>query len=195
MFCYLLGLSLLTGIVFGLAPAIKASKADVATTLNAGGRSGSASWTRGSLADMLVISEVALRAYYARGSRAIHSKLQNAQKTDVGFESKRLLMAFDLDLPLHYDEIHGQQFFITRAARSRFPHGAGGGSGLEPPLRRWASSDGVSGRKGRDLWVSRYADADLDDLSTPDISTRCRFHRRKVSCSTSSTRRTQRPSL
>jgi predicted permease len=112
------GLALLTGIVFGLAPAIKASKADVATTLNAGGRSGSATWTRGSLRSILVISEVALALITLVGAGLFIRSMQNAQKTDVGFESKRLfVMAFDLGA-LHYDEAHGQQFYRDSIQRA-----------------------------------------------------------------------------
>lgn len=112
------GLALLTGIVFGLAPAIKASKADVATTLNAGGRSGSATWTRGPLRSILVISEVALALITLVGAGLFIRSMQNAQKTDVGFESKRLfVMAFDLG-SLHYDEVHGQQFYRDSVQRA-----------------------------------------------------------------------------
>lgn len=105
------GLALLTGIVFGLAPAIKASRADLATTLNAGGRSGSATWSRGSLRSVLVISEVALALITLVGAGLFIRSMQNAQKTDVGFESQKIFqMAFDLG-SLHYDEDHGQQFY------------------------------------------------------------------------------------
>lgn len=113
------GLALLTGIVFGLAPAIKGSRADLATTLNAGGRSGSATWTRGSLRSILVISEVSLALITLVGAGLFIRSMQNAQKTDMGFESTRLfVMNFDLG-SLHYDEAHGQQFYrdaIQRAA-------------------------------------------------------------------------------
>jgi len=104
-------LALLTGIIFGLAPAIKASRTNLANTLNAGGRSGSATWSRGTLRSILVISEVALALITLVGAGLFIRSMQNAEKTDLGFESKRLFsMAFDLGA-LHYDEAHGQQFF------------------------------------------------------------------------------------
>jgi predicted permease len=118
---FTLGLALATGIIFGLAPAIKASKADIAETLNAGGRSGSATWTRGPLRSILIVSEVALALVTLVGAGLFIRSMQNAQKTDVGFESKRLfVMAVDLGA-LHYDEAHGQQFYrdaIQRAIAS-----------------------------------------------------------------------------
>jgi predicted permease len=109
---------LLTGIIFGLAPAIKASKADIAESLNAGGRTGSATWSRGPLRSILVVSEVALALITLVGAGLFVRSMQNAQKTYVGFESKRLfVMAVDLGA-LHYDEAHGQQFYRDAIQRT-----------------------------------------------------------------------------
>jgi len=128
-------LALLTGIIFGLAPAIKASRTNLSSTLNAGGRSGSATWTRGSLRSILVISEVALALITLVGAGLFIRSMQNAEKTDVGFESKRLFtMAFDLGA-LHYDEDHGQQFYrdaIQRVMSSPMVQGAAVAS--NPPI-------------------------------------------------------------
>jgi macrolide transport system ATP-binding/permease protein len=150
------GLALLTGILFGLAPAITASKTDLAATLNAGGRSGSATWTRGKLRSILVISEVALALVTLVGAGLFIRSMRNAQMVDVGFESKRLLvMAFDLG-SLHYDEVHGQQFYrdsIQRATSlpmvqaaavaSNLPLGGGLGRTVFPE-----GKDEISGYRG-----------------------------------------------
>jgi predicted permease len=130
---FTLGLALLTGIIFGLAPAIKASKADIAESLNAGGRTGSATWSRGPLRSILVVSEVALALITLVGAGLFVRSMQNAQKSDVGFESKRLfVMAVDLGA-LHYDESHGQQFYrdaIQRAVTSPMVQAAAVASNL-----------------------------------------------------------------
>jgi predicted permease len=132
---FTLGLALMTGILFGLAPAIQASKTDVAKALNAGGRGGITTWRRGPLRSILVISEVALAFITLAGAGLFIRSMQNAQKTDVGFESKHLLvMAFDLG-SLHYDEVHGQQFFrdaIQRATSTPMVQSAAVAS--NPPL-------------------------------------------------------------
>src|SRR5579864_6863795 len=108
---FTLGLALLTGIIFGLAPAIKASRADVAEALKAGGRGGSGTWTRSPLRSILIVSEVALALITLVGAGLFIRSMENAQRTDFGFESKRLfVMAVDLGA-LHYDEAHGQQFY------------------------------------------------------------------------------------
>jgi predicted permease len=115
---FTLGLALTTGILFGLAPAIQASKTDVAKALNAGGRGGITTWRRGPLRSILVISEVALAFITLAGAGLFIRSMQNAQKTDVGFESKHLfVMAFDLG-SLHYDEAHGQQFYRDAIQRA-----------------------------------------------------------------------------
>ena len=169
------GLALLTGIVFGLAPAIKASKADVVTTLNAGGRSGSATWTRGSLRSILVISEVALALITLVGAGLFIRSMQNAQMIDVGFESKHLfVMAFDLG-SLHYDEVHGQQFYrdsIQRATAlpmvqaaavaSNLPLGGGLGRTVFPE-----GKDETSGYRGTLTQLNDVSPGYFDTLRIP----------------------------
>lgn len=127
------GLALLTGILFGLAPAVKASRADLATALNSGGRSGSATWTRGSLRSILVISEMAFALIALAGAGLFIRSMQKAQTVDVGFEAKHLfVMAVDLG-SLHYDEVHGQQFYrdaIQRATSSPMVEAAAVASNL-----------------------------------------------------------------
>ena len=118
---FTLGLALLTGIIFGLAPAIKASRADVAEALKAGGRGGSGTWTRGPLRSILIVSEIALALITLVGAGLFIRSMENAQRTDFGFESKRLfVMAVDLGA-LHYDEAHGQQFYRDAIQRVNAP--------------------------------------------------------------------------
>lgn len=169
------GLSLLTGILFGLAPAITASRVDLASTLNAGGRSGSATWTRGWLRSTLVISEVALALIALVGAGLFIRSMQNAQMIDVGFESKRLfVMAFDLG-SLHYDEAHGQQFYrdaIQRATStpmaqaaavaSNLPLGGGLGRTVFPEGR-----DETSGYRGTLTELDDVSPGYFDTLRIP----------------------------
>ena len=57
---FTLGLSIATGIVFGIFPALEASRADVLAALQDGGRSGSAGARRAWFRDVLVMAEVAV---------------------------------------------------------------------------------------------------------------------------------------
>jgi predicted permease len=118
---FTLGVSLLTGIIFGLAPAVKASRPDLMDTLKSGGRGGTMGWKRDPLRSLLVIGEMALALIALVGAGLFLRSMQNAQKIDLGIESKNLLvMNFDLGA-LHYEDGRGQQFYravIERAKNS-----------------------------------------------------------------------------
>ena len=105
------GVAILTGFIFGLVPAIKASRPDLMEVLKAGGRGGTMGWRRDPLRSLLVVGEMALALITLVGAGLFLHSMQNAQKTDLGFESKNLLaMNFDL-AALHYEEGRGQQFY------------------------------------------------------------------------------------
>jgi len=111
--------SLLTGLVFGIIPAIKASGTDVNEVLKTGGRGGALGWTHNRLRGLLVISEIALALVALVGSGLFLRSMQNAQQFNPGFESQNLFqMFFDLGA-LRYDEDHGQQFFRDVIERAK----------------------------------------------------------------------------
>jgi predicted permease len=118
---FTLGIALLTGLLFGLAPAIKASAPDLIETLKAGGRGGTVGWRRNRLRSLLVVFEMALALIALVGAGLFVRSMRNAQAIDPGFESKNLVvMGFDLGA-LHYEEGRGQQFYrgaIERAMAS-----------------------------------------------------------------------------
>jgi predicted permease len=95
-------ISLMTGVVFGLAPAIESTKPDLTAALRSTRNN-----TRGSrshLRNLLVIGQVAVSMVLLIGAGLIVRGLQQAQSTDLGFESKNLLV-LSMDLaPLSYDE-------------------------------------------------------------------------------------------
>jgi putative ABC transport system permease protein len=108
---FTLGIVLLTGLLFGLAPAVKASDPDLIETLKVGGRGNAVGWTRNRLRGLLVVSEIALALVAMIGAGLFIRSMQNAQKVDPGFESKKLfVMDFDLGA-LHYNEGRGEQFY------------------------------------------------------------------------------------
>jgi predicted permease len=120
---FTLGVAILTGFIFGLVPAVKASRPDLMDTLKAGGRGGTMGWRRDPLRSLLVIGEMALALIALVGAGLFLRSMQNAQKTELGFESKNLLaMNFDLGA-LHYEEGRGQQFY--RAAIEKVKNSLG----------------------------------------------------------------------
>lgn len=112
-------ISLLTGLLFGIIPAIKASGTDVNEALKTGGRGGALGWTHNRLRGLLVISEIALALVALVGSGLFLRSMQNAQKYNPGFDSQNLFqMNFDLGA-LRYDADHGQQFFRDVIERAK----------------------------------------------------------------------------
>jgi predicted permease len=112
-------ISLLTGLVFGIIPAIKASGTDINEILKTGGRGGALGWTHNRLRGLLVISEIALALVALVGSGLFLRSMQNAQQFNPGFESRNLFqLLFDLGA-LRYDADHGQQFFRDVIERAK----------------------------------------------------------------------------
>jgi predicted permease len=114
---FTLGVSLLTAVLVGLAPALKLARPNLIEVLKVGGRGGSVSWARNRFRSLLVVIEVALALVALVGAGLFVRSMQNAQRVDPGFESKNLFVfGFDLGAA-HYDEGRGQQFY--RAAIDR----------------------------------------------------------------------------
>jgi predicted permease len=87
-----MGLSLLTSLLFGLAPAFHATRADLNTAIkDEAQRSGSRSG-RLSLGKMFVIAQVALSLLLLIGAGLFIRSLQNLRQVDVGFEQEQVLV-------------------------------------------------------------------------------------------------------
>ncbi len=84
-------LSLVTGIVFGLAPAWRATNINLAPTLKDGGR-GSSAVHRSLLSRGLVVVQVALSLLLLVGAGLFVRTLVNLQRVEPGFNAKNLLL-------------------------------------------------------------------------------------------------------
>jgi predicted permease len=91
VFGFALGLSLLTGIIFGLVPALRATRLDLTPTLKDSGRSSSAA-SRSFLSKSLVVAQVSVSLLLLIGAGLLIRTLLNLQHVDNGFNTRNLLL-------------------------------------------------------------------------------------------------------
>ena len=88
---FTLGVSVLTGLVFGFAPAIQASRTDLNSSLKEGGRSQAGGVVRQRVRSSLVVSEVALSLLLLVGAGLLLKSFVRLREAPLGFEPSGLL--------------------------------------------------------------------------------------------------------
>jgi putative ABC transport system permease protein len=177
-------ISLLTGVVFGMAPAMQAVRANLQSSLKEGGR-GNAGGTRARLRNALVIAEVALSLVLLVGASLFVRSFLNLQTATVGFDTTPLMsMRFYLpgaayesgeaksrrveDVVRRVEGLPG----VEAAFASNFvPMGAGGGGGrvivegraVDPGQEPGIAVMGVTPHMRQTLDVALVAGRDMTD--------------------------------
>ena len=88
---FTMALSLLTGIIFGIAPAWRATRVDLTPALKDSARSSSAA-SRSLLSKSLIVAQVAISLLLLFGAGLLLRTLVNLQKVDTGFNQQNLLL-------------------------------------------------------------------------------------------------------
>jgi putative ABC transport system permease protein len=104
------GVTLLTAAVFGLAPALAATKINLTAALGEGGRAGERSGRR--LRGALVVAEVAVTVVLLAGAGLALRSFVNLRRVETGFDTERVL-SFQLRL-------FGKKYADAKAARDFF---------------------------------------------------------------------------
>jgi putative ABC transport system permease protein len=94
---FTLALSVLTGLVFGLVPALRTAKLDLRETLNEGSRGSTAGPGQHRLRAVLVATEIALAMLLLVGAGLLLRSFSRLQDVPPGFQADHLLVA---DIPL-----------------------------------------------------------------------------------------------
>jgi putative ABC transport system permease protein len=98
---FLAAVTILTGIAFGLAPAIQASRRDTAQSLKEGGRASSASRGRAYARHIFVAAQVAIAFILLVGAGLLLRSFQRLMNVNVGFETEGVVEA---GLPLKMEK-------------------------------------------------------------------------------------------
>ena len=111
---YLIAISVGTGLLFGLAPALRLSKLDVNTALKDGGRGATGGGRAKHLSALLVMAETALAMVLLAGAGVMIRSFLNIYTADVGVQPSNVLTAY-LPLPdARYPDIEAQISFYDR---------------------------------------------------------------------------------
>ena len=110
--------SLATGVLFGLAPAFQASRLDLRSSLNEGGRGTGVGSARHRLRNGLVVAEVALALLLLTGAGLLLQSFARLSRVDPGIRTDRLFTAsVTLPAPAYPRAENVGQFFDTLLPR------------------------------------------------------------------------------
>jgi len=125
------GLSLLTGIVFGLAPAFQSTRLDLNEVLKEGGRN-TAGGGGHRLRSALVMTEIALAVVLLIGAGLMMKSLLNLLQTSVGFNPEKVLTMTVILPAAKYTDVNQQiNFFDQLTERVRTLPGVNGAGTID----------------------------------------------------------------
>jgi len=116
---FTIGLSLLTGFVFGLFPSLQSTRTNLTDTLHAGGRSGGYGRRHQRIRSALVVAEISLAVVTLICAGLFVRSMQAAQEINPGFETERLASMFLNPAGVGYSEAQTEQIYrdvIEKAA-------------------------------------------------------------------------------
>ena len=143
------GVSLLAGVLFGLAPALACTRVEVNPVLKAAGGHSAARASHGRLTKSLMISQVALSLSLLIGAGLLLRSLQQFYAVDMGFERKNVVQGWVFPALEGYD--HPTEMRLYRELLEKFNATPGVQSASLSRLRM------IFGNWYRDAWVQGAA--------------------------------------
>jgi predicted permease len=160
---FTLALSVVTGLLFGLAPALQASRAEVASTLREQQAALSSAGASARFRRVLVVAQLALSLLLLVGAGLFARSLFNLLRVDPGFRAERLL-TFAIDPSLNgYTKERGMALFHALQERLvRLPGVEAAGAASPGPLTHSnrgsnVTVEGYQAREDEDMDVSQHA--------------------------------------
>ncbi|MGA9770138.1 MAG: ABC transporter permease [Blastocatellia bacterium] len=112
VFGFTFAVSIITGILFGLAPALVASKPSLNNSLKEGTKSSKAGFSLSSLRGVLVVAELALALVLLVGAGLMIKSFLKLQSVNPGFRPERVLtMQMNLSMPKYEEQRKQSEFF------------------------------------------------------------------------------------
>jgi putative ABC transport system permease protein len=169
---FALGISLITAVLFGLAPAFTGARVSLADTLREGGRSGAVGVSRQRFRRLLVIAEIALSLVLVFGAALLAQTMARLQRQDPGFRPDHLLIAHVYIPPARYPDSDAiTRFCDSFGQRVRALPGVLDASVTTgyPPNIGWQQMFTIPGRpfsRSSDVPIVRFAAVDARYLRT-----------------------------
>ena len=168
--CFTLGVVCLVGLLFGLAPALQASKSDLNDALKEGGRSSTEGRGRNNIRALLVVSEIALSLLLLIGAGLLIKSFVLLRDVNPGFDAENVLtMRIGLPAVRYAETKQKANFFRELTERvNALPGVEAAGATVSLPLGGSNFSVGRSFiREGRALASENSQDTDYF-VATPD---------------------------
>ena len=119
VFLYTAAVTILTGLLFGVIPALRVSVGNLAETLKSGGRGGTQAYARSRLRSALVVGEVALSLIALSSAGLLIRSMDRVQRINPGFETQNLFVVnFDAGSQ-HFTPERGREFLRSILARAQ----------------------------------------------------------------------------
>ncbi|HST20858.1 MAG TPA: ABC transporter permease, partial [Blastocatellia bacterium] len=151
---FTVGITLLTTLLFGLVPALQASKPDLTTALKEAGQKGGGTFQGRRLRSALVVAEIALSLVLVISAGLMIRSFLKLQKVDPGFKADNLL-TMRISLPgIRYPEDSNARAFFEQAQEriKNLPGVVSVGATTTPALKgyRWTGDMTIEGRSPED---------------------------------------------